>query len=382
MRIVLLFLSAVLASAAPGQTVFQDHSPATVEKTRLHTYRVETIVERGLQTPWAIDWLPDGRALITEKEGRLRIFKDGKLETQPVAGIPQSWSHGQGGLLDVAVDPDYAREPWIYLGYTHQSPQNARLFMTRIVRGKLNGGRWTDEQVLWEARPEHYLPAGVHFGTRIVFDKAGWLYFSIGDRGEMQQAQDLSRPNGKHHRIGRDGSIPPDNPFIDRPGAYQSIYSFGNRNAQGLAIHPTTDELWSTEHGPMGGDELNRILSGRNYGWPVVTYGINYDGKPISSLKEKEGMEPPVVQWTPSPAVCGLTFYTGERFGKWQSDLLAGALKFEEVKRLRIVDNRVVEQEIIFKGRGRVRDVNAGPDGYIYICLNSPDQLVRLVPVE
>lgn len=350
------------------------------EKTKLHSYRIESVVDEGLKTPWAIDWLPDGRALITEKDGRLRVLKDGKLLPEPITGIPESRSHGQGGLMEVAHDPDYASNGWIYLGYTHQSPRDPRRYMTRIVRGRLNGMRWTDEQVLFEAKVEHYLPAGVHFGNRIVFDGKGHLFFSIGDRGEMHMAQDITRPNGKVHRIHLDGSIPKDNPFVDRPDAYKSIFSYGNRNPQGLAIHPETGQLWETEHGPMGGDELNLIEAGKNYGWPVITYGINYNGRPISDLKEKEGMEQPVVQWTPSIAVCGLDFYTGDAFDQWKGDLLVGALRFEEVRRVRIRDNKVTEQEVILKNRGRVRDVNNGPDGYIYVVLNGPDRIIRLVP--
>ncbi len=360
----------------------QPQQRATVEKTRLHTYRIETVAE-GLREPWSIAWLPDGRALITEKVGRLRILKDGKLLSEPVRDIPESRPHGQGGLMAVAIDPQYEKEPWIYLGYTHVSPRDPRRFMTRIVRGQLSeDNRWTEQQVIWEAQPEHYYSAGVHFGTRIVFDREGLLYFSIGDRGSMDHAQDLARPNGKHHRIHRDGSIPRSNPFVGRPGVYESIFSYGNRNPQGLAIHPETDQLWSTEHGPMGGDELNLIEAGKNYGWPVITYGINYNGRPISAIQKKEGMEQPVVQWTPSPAMCGLAFYTGERFEKWNGDLLAGALKFEEIKRLRLRDNKVVEEEVILKNHGRVRDVNVGPDGYIYVCLNRPDKVVRLVPAD
>ncbi len=360
----------VKATALPG-----------AEKTTLHSYRIETVAE-GLSEPWAIDWLPDGRGLITEKVGRLRILKDGKLQSEPVKGTPEVAVHGQGGLLDVAVDPDYANQPWVYLSYTHRSPVDAKQFMTRIVRGKIVDNNWMDQQVLFEAKAEHYLGAGVHFGCRIVFDKAGLLYFSIGERGSKEMAQDITRPNGKHHRIGRDGSIPDDNPFVNDANAYKSIFAYGNRNPQGLAIDPATDLLWSTEHGPMGGDELNLIEAGNNYGWPVITYGINYNGKPISNIRKKEGMEQPVVQWTPSPAMCGLDFYNGDRFEKWKGDLLAGALKFEEVKRIAIKDNKVVEQEVILKGRGRVRDVNAGPDGYIYICLNRPDKVIRLVPVK
>jgi glucose/arabinose dehydrogenase len=357
----------------------------SVVQTKAHRYRVETLVGDGVRTPWAIDWLPDGRALVTEKRGQLRLVEGGKLHPEPIRGTPQVLVHGQGGLMDVAVDPDHASNGWIYLAYTHglpDSPQGRRRAMTRVVRGKLRDHQWVDEQVLFEAKPEHYLPGGVHFGCRIVFDRKGHLFFSIGERGEMRMAQDLTRPNGKVHRIHLDGSIPADNPFVDRPDAYPSIYSFGNRNPQGLAVHPATGELWATEHGPMGGDELNRIEPGRNYGWPVISYGINYNGRPITDKTEQEGMEQPVIQWTPSPALCGLDVYAGDAFDQWKNDLLVGALKFEEVKRVRIVAGAEPEQEVILKGRGRVRDVCAAPDGYVYVVLNDPDQVIRLVPEE
>ncbi len=352
-----------------------------VVKTKLLSYRIETVTDE-VKTPWAIDWLPDGRGLITEKAGRLRILQDGKLLPQAVEGTPKVAVEGQSGLLDVAVDPDYANQPWIYLSYSHALPDDSKRLMTRLVRGQLEGNRWVREQVLFEIKREHYLAGGVHFGCRIVFDKAGLMYFGMGERGRMELAQDLTRPNGKHYRLHRDGSIPADNPFVGREGVYEAIFTYGNRNPQGLAVDPKTGKIWETEHGPMGGDELNLLQAGKNYGWPVITYGINYNGRPISKITEKEGMEQPVVQWTPSPAMCGLDFYNGDRFKAWKGNLLAGALKFEEVKRLVIDDEKVTEEEVILKGRGRVRDVNAGPDGFIYLCLNGPDKVVRLVPVD
>ena len=356
-----------------------------VMKTKLHAYRVETVAE-GLKEPWAIDWLPDGRGLITEKVGQVRVLENGKLKDVPVTGTPQVLVHGQGGLLDVAVDPNYSSDGngWIYLAYTHELPGEGkgRRAMTRLVRGRLADNAWTDEQVLFEAKPEHYVGAGVHFGCRIVFDDAGHLFFSIGERGSKEHAQDVTRPNGKVHRIHLDGTIPSDNPFASRDDAYKSIFSFGNRNPQGLAIDPRSGKLWATEHGPMGGDELNLIEAGNNYGWPVITYGINYNGTPITDKTEAPGMEQPVLQWTPSIAVCGLDFYKGDAFSQWKNDLLVGALKFEEVRRVRLENDKVVEDEVIFKGRGRVRDVNSGPDGYIYVALNGPDKIVRIVPEE
>jgi len=220
----------------------------------------------------------------------------------------------------------------------------------------------------------------VHFGCRIVFDKAGHLYFAMGDRGAQTQAQDVKLPNGKTHRINRDGSIPTDNPFVSNSAAYPSVFSYGNRNMQGMAIDPKTDKLWATEHGPQGGDELNLIEAGNNYGWPVITFGKNYNGSPVTEITEKEGMEQPRVDWTPSPAMCGLDFVTGDLFPKWNNNLLAGALKFQEVKRLVIENDKVVKEEVIVKNMGRVRDVAVGPDGAIYVVLNGQNRIVRLTP--
>jgi glucose/arabinose dehydrogenase len=208
------------------------------------------------------------------------------------------------------------------------------------------------------------------------------LYFSIGDRGTRHQAQKIIYPNGKVHRIHKDGRIPDDNPFVSQNEAIPSIFSYGNRNPQGLAVHPLTDQIWETEHGPMGGDEVNLILSGKNYGWPEATYGLNYDGSVISEFTEKPGMEPPVLQWTPSIAVCGLDFYRGDLFKNWKNNLIAGALKFEEVHILNIEENRVIDDQVILKDYGRVRDVACGPDGAIYVVLNEPDIILRLTPMK
>ena len=219
-----------------------------------------------------------------------------------------------------------------------------------------------------------------HYGCRIVFDHEGYLYFAIGERGTGEHAQDFTRPNGKVHRINKDGSIPDSNPFVNEKNAMKSLFSLGNRNIQGMAIHPKTGQLWVTEHGPMGGDELNLIKAGKNYGWPVITYGLNYNGTVISVLTHKEGMEQPILYWKPSTAVCGLDFYTGDLFKKWKNKLLVGALKYEEVSLLSIEDERVMHQDVVLKGAGRVRDVSTGPDGAIYVVLNNPGSVLRLTP--
>ena len=375
---------------------FPTPSPDKVTKTELESYRIETLVDKGLKNPWAIAFLPDGRKLVTEKAGQLRIITaDGKLDPAKVEGIPAVIEHGQGGLLEVAPHPDYANNGWVYLGLsdgTREKGEDGKdkvRCITAVVRGRIKDHQWTDQQWIYRPDPKFRSSAGVHFGTRFVFDK-GYIYFVVGERGGLMEVQDLSLPNGKIHRLHDDGRVPEDNPFVKTKDALPSIWTYGHRNPQGLAMDPRDGSLYDTEHGPRGGDELNLVLPGRNYGWPVVTLGMNYNGMPMSypgpdektilSVTEKEGMENPLAYWLPSIAVCGLDFYSGEKFPKWKNDLLVGALAQQEVRRLRIVDKKVVSQEIILKNIGRVRDVAAGPDGLIYVILNGPDRLVRLVP--
>jgi len=362
--------------------------PATdkVVKTKLHDYRIETLVDEGLIDPWAIAFLPDGRKLVTEKAGRLRmVAADGNLDPVAVEGLPEVVEHGQGGLLEVAVHPDFSRNEWVYLGLSDgtrrkdDSGKEEVLCTTAVVRGRIKDHRWTDQE--WVYRPDEKFRSGsgAHFGTRFVF-AGGYIYFPIGERGGMMEAQDLSRPSGKIFRLHDDGRVPADNPFVGNKGAIGGIWSYGHRNPQGLTMDPRDGSLYDTEHGPRGGDELNLIMPGRNYGWPVVTYGMNYDGTPMVAETEKEGIERPLTYWVPSIAVCGLDFYAGDKFPKWKNDLLAGALAQQEVRRIRIADRRVVEQEVILKNIGRVRDVAAGPDGLVYVVLNKPDRVVRLLP--
>lgn len=346
---------------------------------------VEVFAE-GLEVPWDIAFLDAETALVTERPGRLRVIYKGKLSRKPVEGIPEVVAEGQGGLLAVAFDPDYREEgnQWVYLAFSHGlelQPNGKRApAMTKIVRGRINGNNWEDEETVFEALHETYKTTRHHYGTRIVFDKEKHLYFSIGDRGTGMNAQDLSLPNGKIHRINRDGSIPRGNPFWKRPGKMASVYSYGNRNPQGLAFHPETDQLWASEHGPLGGDEINLIEPGKNYGWPVITYGRNYNGSVISELTHKEGMEQPIFYWNPSTAVCGIDFYSGELFPKWNNKLLVGALKYEDVRVLSLEGNRVMHEEVILKNAGRVRDVCCGPDGAIYVVLNDPGTILKLTP--
>jgi glucose/arabinose dehydrogenase len=340
---------------------------------------VETFAD-GLEIPWAIDFLNENTAVITERSGRLRLVEGGKLRPDPVAGTPEVLHEGQGGLLDVTADPNFGENDWIYLSYSHalDTGEEKPPAMTRIVRGRINDNNWVDQEVVFEAPHETYSTTRHHYGDQIVFDREGHLYFSIGDRGGREHAQDLSRPNGKVHRVNPDGSIPDDNPFVDQEDALPSIFSYGHRNPQGLAVHPETGSVWDAEHGPRGGDELNLLVAGNNYGWPEITYGINYDGTILTRDREKEGMEQPNLYWRPSIAVSGISFYDGDMFPYWESRLLVGALAYEEVRLLNIKEDRVIHQEVILKDMGRIRDVITGPDGAVYVVLNEPGKVLRL----
>ena len=345
-----------------------------------HTYRVEDVVS-GVETPWSMAFLPDGRMLITEKPGRLRLLENGRLSA-PVSGTPAVLDASQGGLMEVALHPAFKDNGWIYLAYSGRAPKGGeRDGMTTLVRGRLRDGRWVDEEKIYVAPEGTFRTAGHHWGCRIAFDGQGYLFFTIGDRGAQDQAQQLDRPNGKVHRIHDDGRVPADNPFAGTAGALPTIWSFGHRNPQGLDFNPADGSLWSTEHGPRGGDELNLVQRGKNYGWPVITYGINYNGTPITEHTSAPGMEQPVLHWTPSIAVCGIDFYEGAAFPQWEGALLVTALAGQDLRLLRFEGGKVVAQDSLLRGVGRVRDVGCGPDGAIYAALNGPDKIVRLVPV-
>lgn len=377
-------IRAIIAYVRDAEKKGGAKKPALVEQFQTLDYDLNVeIFAQGLEIPWAIDFMDPSTALITERPGTLRIVKNGQLQSEPVKNTPKVLHEGQGGLMDVAVDPDFAKNGWIYLAFSHvleDDKSNRPGAMTKIVRGKIENNTWTNEQVLFEAPHETYRTTRHHYGCRIVFDKKGFLYFAIGERGSQDHAQDFKLPNGKVHRINKDGSVPESNPYFKQPGAIKSLYSLGNRNIQGMAVHPETDELWATEHGPMGGDELNLIQSGKNYGWPVITYGLNYNGTIVTEFTRKPGFEQPNFYWKPSTAVCGLDFYRGDLFPKWKNKLLVGALKYEQVSLLDIEGDRVMHEEVILKGQGRVRDVSTGPDGAIYVVLNDPGTVLRLSP--
>jgi aldose sugar dehydrogenase len=356
-------------------------SGETAAAGKLHSFRVETVTE-GLREPYVIAFLPDGRVLVTEKRGDLRVIEKGVLRPEPVSGIPAVDSGGQAGLFDVVPHPDFARNGWIYLAYSdpQKNSEGRATAMTTVIRGRLKDNAWTDQETIFRAPLDLFRNAGgVHYGGRLAFDKNNFLFFSIGDRGAQNQAQDLARPNGKIHRLHDDGRVPSDNPFVKTPGALPSIWSYGHRNPQGLRFHPATGALWCHEHGPRGGDELNLIQRSLNYGWPVATFGMNYDGTPITDVTARPDIQPPVTYWVPSIAPCGLAIYTGDRFPRWKNHLFVASLGAQELRRIEIgPDGKVIDQEILFKGIGRLRDVAQGPDGLLYVLL--PDRIARLVP--
>ena len=368
---------------APELAKAKNEKPLSIN-SKEYKLKIEQLITKGIERPWGITFVDSKRALITGNKGELRWMIDGKLDTQKVAGIPKSYASDQvGGMLDVISDPDYAKNGWVYLAFSANpinSSDKRTAGMTKIVRGKVKEHYWVEEQVLFQVNDSLLVTGGSRWGCRFMFDKQGYLYFTIGDMDRAKDAQILSRPAGKVYRINKDGSIPKDNPFYSRPGALEAIYSYGNRNVQGIAQHPVTRLIYATEHGPQGGDELNIIKKGANYGWPIITYGIDYNGSKVSDLTEKEGMEQPITYWTPSIAVSAITFTGGKIFPKWENNLLVGALKFEELRRLVIVGDQVKEQEILLKGYGRVRDVCMGPDGALYVLTNSPDAILRITP--
>jgi aldose sugar dehydrogenase len=352
--------------------------PADVTlNSELHRFRLENFIP-NLDTPWGMAFLPDGKILVSERPGRLRVVENGKLLPEPIHGTPAVFLHQDGGLLDVIAHPDYAHNGWIYLAYS-EAGVNPDTSMTVVVRGRIREGNWVDQETLFRAAPDCYYRGYIHYGCRFLFDHENHLFFTIGDRGQFDIAQDLGNPCGKIHRIFDDGRIPPDNPFVGRPGALGSIWSYGHRHPQGLAYHPVTGRLWESEHGPIGGDEINRIEPGKNYGWPVISEGREF-GRTFTT--SHVGMERPVVSWTPAIAPSGIAFYTGDRFPKWKNDLFVAALGGQQLRRLRTDGDQVIHQEVLFRDLGRVRQVMTGPDGLLYVEFNAPGRIARLVPVK
>lgn len=339
-----------------------------------------TVIANDLEHPWSLAFLPDGRMLVTERPGRLRIISDGVLAPEPVGGLPVISAYGQGGLLDVTLHPDFAENGWVYLSFAAAGDGG---FSTEVVRGRLVGSTLENVEVIFRALPK--VSGGRHFGSRFVFGNDGKLYFSLGERGNRENAQDLSTHHGSIIRINDDGSVPSDNPFVNTPGARPEIFTYGNRNPQGMTIDRKTGRIWENEHGPQGGDEVNVIKAGTNYGWPVITYGRNYGiGTKIGEGTGKAGMAQPALQWTPSIAPSGMALYDGDRFPSWKGDLFVGALKYQLLARLETEGERVVHEERLLEGvLGRIRDVRTGPDGLLYLLTDESDGvLARIEPVE
>ena len=373
-----LLLSFTLAplSGVHSQSLARD--PQTIIQSEKQTFRTVMLV-RGLENPWSLAFLPDGRMLVTEKAGRMRLLtKDFDLDPTPIAGLPEIVARGQGGLFDVVLHPDYEKNGWIYWAYNAPGSNG---WGTALARGKLKGHRMIDVQVLFSMEPKSR--GGQHFGGRIVFDQAGMLYLTLGDRGDKDRAQALNDHAGSIIRLHDDGRVPTDNPLINLAGTKSEKWTLGNRNIQGAAIHPHTRELWTHEHGPQGGDELNVMRSGRNYGWPVITYGVNYGlGTKIGEGQTKKGMEQPLYVWVPSIAPSGMAFVQGKNFPNWTNNLLIGALRHQSLVRLELDGEKIVREERLLIGQlGRIRDVRMGPDGFIYLLTDSTDGvLIRLEP--
>ncbi len=343
---------------------------------------VETVAS-GLEHPWGLAFLPDGRMLVSERPGRLRLVTADGAVSKPLSGVPEVDARGQGGLLDVAVDPEFGRNRLVYLSYAEPGEGGNSTAVARAMLSE-DGSALSGLQVIFSQRPK--LRSTLHFGSRLVFDGKGHLFVTLGERSELRfrdQAQDLDSHLGKIVRITPEGATPDDNPFVGRSDALPEIWSLGHRNIQAAAIHPETGALWEIEHGPRGGDEINIAEPGRNYGWPVVSFGVNYDGSPVGTGKRhREGMVDPLYQWTPVIAPSGMAFYTGEAFPEWRGDLFVGGLKAKALVRLELDGDRAIGEERLLEDLGlRIRDVVQGPDGALYLLTDEGDgEILRVAP--
>jgi glucose/arabinose dehydrogenase len=365
--IIISFIS-IVACAQKHKSIVIAEDPTTID------YTTEVVVPK-LDIPWGFVFLPDGALLITEKAGKLIHFKDG-VKTN-IDGLPEVYLRGQGGLMDIELHPNYSENGWLYITYSSSDGEGDG-GNTALIRAQLIDTKLTSVERLYKAEPNS--KRGQHFGSRIEFDNDGYLYFSIGDRGNRDvNPQDITRDCGKIYRINDDGSIPNNNPFLEFPGAKTAIYSYGHRNPQGMICHPDTGEIWVHEHGPRGGDEINRIKKGKNFGWPLISYGINYSGTSFTDDTYLPGMEQPLFYWVPSIAPSGMAYVTSDVYKDWKNNLLIGSLKFEYLERLVLDNNKVVKREKLLEGMGRVRNVRQGPDGYIYASLESIG-ILKIVP--
>lgn len=374
-------LLAVSVTAALAMTTTS--AVADTVSTERHKVSVNTITDK-LNKPWGMAFLPSGELLITEKSGTVRRVTRAGAISEPLQGVPAVVDQSQGGLLDVAVDPNFADNQFVYLSYSEADPAGGEGNSTAVMRAKLSNTGLTDGKVIFRGAPKY--KSGAHFGSRLVFAPDGHLFITLGDRySAMDDAQTLDNHHGKVVRIKPDGSVPSDNPFVGQENALPEIWSYGHRNVQGAAIHPTTGKLWTVEHGPKGGDEINIPDAGNNYGWPIATYGVDYDGSIISNKTHVEGTVQPHYYWVPSIATSNMIFYTGDKFPAWQGDLLVAALKGSQVARLDLEGDRIMHEETLFEDavKQRIRDIEQGPDGYIYLITDDrAGQLIQIKPAE
>lgn len=355
---------------------FDDTPKSNIFKSEKLTVKLDTVAS-GLDVPWGMAFLPDGSLLVTERGGKLYHVKN-KKNTE-VKGVPDVLAVGQGGLMDIALHPDFEKNRLVYFSYSKPKGSQAT---TAVMQAKLDDNNLKEQKIIFEALP--YASTRHHYGSRLVFDKDNHLFISVGERGnERQNPQSLENSLGKIHRINADGSIPADNPFKNKDGKPTSLYSYGNRNPQGMVLHPVTGELWETEHGPRGGDEINIIKPSKNYGWPITSYGINYNGTPITDKATAPGIEEPLLYWLPSIAPSGTAFVTGDNYKPWKGALLVGSLRFKYLNICYLDGTKITGQEKLLKNIGRVRDVRMAPDGFIYVAVEDKKGLIfRLVPVN
>lgn len=366
----ILNLDSFTLSAEPGEhdglTLNIEEASPTVLSAAGYRFVLEKVAEAPSEL-WSMAFLPDGSMIVAQKSGQLLLFKDGQ-RIGHVEGVPRVWNGVQGGLLQVKPHPSYAENGWIYLTFSDPGADSATA-MTRVVRGKLDGLRWVEQQDIYRAPERFYTQNYAHFGSRIAFD-GEYIFFSVGERQQPERAQSLAYPYGKIHRLHDDGRIPKDNPFVGRDDALPSIWSYGHRNPQGMTRHPHSGAIWAAEHGPAGGDEINVVRKGLNYGWPLVSHGKHYDGRAVGESSYREGVEPPIHHFTPSIAISQIEFYEGDRFPEWKGQLLVASLGQQELHLMQFRDAKLVSDRLLFKGFGRIRDVVVGPDGYPYVVLN------------
>lgn len=368
-RLIFLFVIMTIQSACSEAQV--------ADKKGENSFLIKEIAS-GLEFPWGMTFLPNGDILVTEREGRLRLIQNGRLLPRPIEGLPENiYVAGQGGLLDVAIHPNFEENKLVYISYAGQGDGGAG---TEVTRGVLKNNRLENVEVIFAVEPK--TSGALHYGSRLVFAEDGTLFITVGDRyHKMEEAQNLANHLGSIMRINDDGSVPEDNPFVGVEGAQPEIYSYGHRNVQGITKRPSDHSIWSHEHGPKGGDEVNKLKPSANYGWPEITYGIDYSGEIISEETHKEGMEQPVIYWDPSIAPSGMDFYDGDKFPEWQGDLFVGALVKTHLRRLEMDGDNITEQEVLLDGLARIRDVKSGPDGYLYILTDDLNgKVLRLEP--